>query len=84
MTTRNRTSALVGNSVNFNASASAQMEVTIVIRIVSPVQAEQPIRSRAASVRSAHLDQRDPYQLYRHVVVPAAELLREGLPEPQV
>jgi hypothetical protein len=32
----------------------------------------------------AHYDQPDARQLYRRVFVPAAELLREGLPEPQV
>ena len=65
-------------------STSFQFEVTIVIRIVSPFQAEEPIRSRAASVRSARLDQRDLYQLYRRVFVPSAELLCENLPEPEV
>jgi hypothetical protein len=83
-TTRYGTADLVGDGVNFDASASPLLEVTIVIHVELPVQAEEPIRSQAASTRSAHLDQRDPYQLYRRVVVPAAELLREGLPEPEV
>ena len=83
-TTRYRTADLVGDSVNFDASASPHLEMTIVIHIVSPVQAEEPIRSQAASARSVHLDRRDPYQVYRRVVVPTAELLREGLPEPEI
>ena len=56
----------------------------IVILFVTAVQAEAAICSRAASTRTAHLDQRDPYQLYRRVVVPTAELLRENLPEPDI
>ena len=63
---------------------SPQLEVTIVILIVTAVQAEAAIRSLAASTRTAHLDHRDARQLYRRVFVPSAELLREGLPQPEV
>jgi hypothetical protein len=63
---------------------SSQFEATIVIFIVSSVQAEAAIRSWPASTWSAHLAHRDTRELYRRVVVPSAELLREGLPEPQV
>jgi hypothetical protein len=83
-TTHHRTAALVGDGVNSNAGAFAQFEVTIVVHAVLLVQAEEPMRSRTASTRSAHLDQRDPYQLYRRVFVPGFQLLREQLPEPQV
>ena len=65
-------------------STSAQFEATIVIRIVSLVQAEAAIRSRAANTSTAHLEQRDPSQLLRRDIVPSAELLCEGLPEPEI
>ena len=78
------TSTTTAQSTSKDNASAALIEATIVIRIVSPVQAEAAIRSRAASARWAHLDQRDPYQLYRRVFVPSAELLCENLPEPEI
>ena len=82
--TRYRTAALVGNGINFNPGASAQFNVTMVIRAVFLVRAEEPICSPMATTWPVCHDQLDDRQLYRRVVVPAAELLREGLPEPEV
>jgi hypothetical protein len=75
---------LVGDGVNFNAGASAQFEATIVIRSVSLVQVEEPIRSRAANTRSAHLDQRHTCQAYRRVFKPTHQLMSENLPPPNI
>ena len=52
------TSTTTAQSTSKDNASAALIEATIVIRIVSPVQAEEPIRSRAASTRSAHWDQR--------------------------
>lgn len=45
--------------MTFDAGASPQIEMTTVILIVSLVQAEEPIRSWAASTQSAHMDQHE-------------------------
>jgi hypothetical protein len=81
MPPRCRMAALAGSSMRLDDDSP--MFVTVVIYAVTLADAEAAIRSRTASTRTAHLDHCDPYQLYRRVVVPAADLLREGLPQPQ-
>jgi hypothetical protein len=79
---RGRTTTLARSGMRFDDGPL--VFVTVVINAVLPDGAEAALRSRAESNQTAHLDRRDPYQLYRRVVVPAAELLREALPEPDI
>lgn len=77
-----RKTSLAGIAVNFNDGSS--IFVTVVIYAVNPAEAEAAIRSWTASTRSAYLAHRDARQLYRRVFVPSFELMREGLPPPDV
>ena len=71
-----------GDAVNFNCGAT--FFVTVVNKAATPVVPDGAIRSPMTNIGSAFQNTRDTRRLYRRVFVPSAQLLREGLPEPQV
>ena len=83
-TTGYRRAPSLETGLKVKASDPRSAEMTVLIVLLSVCRPEEPIRSPKSRGCAADLDDPDLCRARRRVFVPFAQLLREGLPEPQV